>query len=242
MAHGDAVKWRGNWRIEWVASTLHTTSENGVSSITTVDAHTTAASSRLNWRPPADLNGLVRFAEKRNLVSARVPSHFNCPSTSRIVSCVSPYSREIQCDLYGYIYDIVIACCSYSPWRSRPHHHKYRRFLSCCLAETLPHLSKYISICMTSLRVTKCSDPLMVAARIFTGCLKLHSTLQYSLCVRACCVCEIVHNWVLLYTVSSVHVTKCPVPSWRITLLRSVRPHLTVTCASKSERLRTYVL
>jgi hypothetical protein len=25
---------------------------------------------------PADLNGLVRFSEKRNLVSARVPSHF----------------------------------------------------------------------------------------------------------------------------------------------------------------------
>jgi len=27
--------------------------------------------------PPADLNGLVRFAEKRNLVSGRVQSHFN---------------------------------------------------------------------------------------------------------------------------------------------------------------------
>ena len=26
-------KWRGNWRMEWVASTLHTTSELGVSSI-----------------------------------------------------------------------------------------------------------------------------------------------------------------------------------------------------------------
>jgi hypothetical protein len=26
--------------------------------------------------PPADLNALVRFAERRNLVSARVPSHF----------------------------------------------------------------------------------------------------------------------------------------------------------------------
>ena len=53
MAHGDARegKWRGNWRIEWVASTLHTTSEHGVSSITTADAHTSAASSRLNWRP-----------------------------------------------------------------------------------------------------------------------------------------------------------------------------------------------
>ena len=53
---------KGKWRMEWVASTLHTTSEHGVSSITT-----------------ADLNGLVRFAEIRNLVSARVPSHFNWP-------------------------------------------------------------------------------------------------------------------------------------------------------------------
>jgi hypothetical protein len=53
MAHGDARKrkWRGNWQMEWVASTLHTTSEHGVSSITTADAHTSTASSRLNWRP-----------------------------------------------------------------------------------------------------------------------------------------------------------------------------------------------
>jgi hypothetical protein len=53
MAHGDAreTKWRGNWRMEWVASTLHTTSEHVVSSITTADAKISAASSRLNWRP-----------------------------------------------------------------------------------------------------------------------------------------------------------------------------------------------
>jgi len=53
MAHGDAQegKWRGNWRMEWVASTLHTTSERGVSSTTTADAHTSAASSWLNWHP-----------------------------------------------------------------------------------------------------------------------------------------------------------------------------------------------
>ena len=51
--------------MEWVVSTLHTTSEHGVSSITTADAHA-----------PADLNGLVHFAERRNLVSVRVPSHF----------------------------------------------------------------------------------------------------------------------------------------------------------------------
>ena len=53
MAYGDARegKWRRNWRMEWVASTLHTTLEHGVSIITNADAHTSAASSRLNWRP-----------------------------------------------------------------------------------------------------------------------------------------------------------------------------------------------
>ena len=34
--------------MEWVANTLHTTPEHGVSSITIADAHTSAASSRLN--------------------------------------------------------------------------------------------------------------------------------------------------------------------------------------------------
>ena len=79
MAHGDARagKWRENWRVEWAAITLYTTSEHGLSNITTVDAHTSAASSRLNWRyPTSDLNGLVCFAERRNLVSVLVPSHF----------------------------------------------------------------------------------------------------------------------------------------------------------------------
>ena len=53
MARGDAREgnWRGNWPVEWVASTLYTTSEHCVSSINTADAHTSAASSRLNWRP-----------------------------------------------------------------------------------------------------------------------------------------------------------------------------------------------
>jgi len=53
MAQGDAWegKWRGNWWMEWVASTPHTTSEHGVSSITTADSHTSAACIRLNWGP-----------------------------------------------------------------------------------------------------------------------------------------------------------------------------------------------
>jgi len=81
MTHSDRRegKWRGNGRMEWVSSSLHTTSEHGVSNITTVDAHTSAAISRLNFRPSADLNGLVRSAERRNLFTARVPSHFNWP-------------------------------------------------------------------------------------------------------------------------------------------------------------------
>ena len=69
MAHTDARagKWRGNCRMQWVASTLHTTSEHAVSSITTADARTSAANSPLKWRPPANLNGLVRLAARSNL-------------------------------------------------------------------------------------------------------------------------------------------------------------------------------
>jgi len=48
--------------MQWVASTLHTTSEHGVSSITTANAHTSAAS-LTELTPPADLNGLVRFVK-----------------------------------------------------------------------------------------------------------------------------------------------------------------------------------
>ena len=96
MAHGDARegKWSGSWPMEWVASTLHTTSEQGVSSITTADAHTSAASSRVKWRPPpTDLNGLVRFAERRILVSARVPSHFK---RSRHTCNVTAYRNTVS--------------------------------------------------------------------------------------------------------------------------------------------------
>jgi len=77
--------------MEWIASTLHTTAEHCVSSITTADARTSAASSRLNWRPPADLNGLVL----RNMVSARVPSRFSWPllhcrpENRNLVYCIS---------------------------------------------------------------------------------------------------------------------------------------------------------
>jgi hypothetical protein len=98
MAHGDSREgnWRGNWRMEWVP-VLFATSERGVSSITNAEAHTSAASNRLNWRPC----GFVRFAERRNLVSARVPSHFkrSLPLDAMYLHSVIKWtSCGIECD------------------------------------------------------------------------------------------------------------------------------------------------
>ena len=72
----------GKWRFDCVASTLHATSEHAVSSITTADGAQLGCQQSTELTPPsqpADLNGLVRFAERRNLVSVRLPSHFNWP-------------------------------------------------------------------------------------------------------------------------------------------------------------------
>ena len=75
MAHGDARegKWRGNWRMEWVASTL--TRPRNVVYLALLKLMRTPRLPAVNWTDsPADLNGLVRLGERRNLVSARVPS------------------------------------------------------------------------------------------------------------------------------------------------------------------------
>ena len=86
MAHGDARerKWRRNWRMECVASNLHTTSERGVSSITTADAHTSAASSRINWRP-RPFNWLPPFRRKTNSGFCACAIPFQTQSTSLCV-------------------------------------------------------------------------------------------------------------------------------------------------------------
>jgi len=91
MAHGDAreEKWSGNWRMEWVASTLQTTSEHGVSSITTADAYTSAASSRLNWRPsPFKWTRAFRWKTKSGF--------FTCAITFRLASTVPIFTLWIH--------------------------------------------------------------------------------------------------------------------------------------------------
>jgi hypothetical protein len=96
MAHGDVRegKWRGNWRMEWVASTLHPTAEHGVSSITTADAHTSAASSRLNWSPRR-FKWTRPFLRKTKSGFCACAITFQMPSSQEgaIGSCTEP----IQC-------------------------------------------------------------------------------------------------------------------------------------------------
>ena len=75
VAHGEARegKWRGNWRMEWVASTP-TPPPNVVYPALYKLMRTTRLPA-VDWTDaPTDLNELLRFGERRNLVSARVPS------------------------------------------------------------------------------------------------------------------------------------------------------------------------
>ena len=63
----------GNWRMEWVASTL--TPPPNVVHPALLKLMSTPRLPAVDWTDtPTDLNGLVRFGERRNLVSARVPS------------------------------------------------------------------------------------------------------------------------------------------------------------------------
>jgi hypothetical protein len=100
MAHGDARegKWRGNCPMEWVASTLHTTSERGVPSITTADVHTSPASSRLNWRPR-------RFKWTRP---------FRRKTKSGFCACLITFQTQSTADLIG----VLQLCLQYSKVRN----------------------------------------------------------------------------------------------------------------------------
>ena len=68
-------KWRGNWRLECVASAL--TLPRNVVYAAILTLMRTPRLPAVDWTDaPADLNGLIRFGERRNLVSACVPSRF----------------------------------------------------------------------------------------------------------------------------------------------------------------------
>ena len=75
VAHGDARegKWRGNWRLEWVASTLMRPRNVVYPELLTLMR--TPRLPAVDWTDsPTDLNGLVCLGERRYIVSAHVPS------------------------------------------------------------------------------------------------------------------------------------------------------------------------
>jgi hypothetical protein len=64
---------------------------------------------------PADLNGLVRFAERRNLVSARVPSHFR--RSLRLKVTISQQHKEFSAICNNWRFTTVFTTalhCRYS--------------------------------------------------------------------------------------------------------------------------------
>jgi len=84
--HGDAreEKWRGKRRMVWVVSNFQFDSEQSIQCYYNRSPPTlTPRKPILDWTDtPTNINGLVRFAGRPNLVSARVPSHsvFTLPS------------------------------------------------------------------------------------------------------------------------------------------------------------------
>jgi len=112
-AHGDAREgnWRGNWRMEWVASTLHTTSERGVSSITTADAHTSAASSRLNWRPPGRFKWASPFRRKTKSGFCACAITFQLASNTIMMAIIWTKSSTQRPHQTLYINSYIIKTC-----------------------------------------------------------------------------------------------------------------------------------
>jgi len=116
MAHGDVRvgKWRGNWRMEWVASTL--TLPRNLVYPALLPLMRTPRVPAVDWTDaPADLNGLVRLADRRNLVSAHVPSHFkhSLPRLHQVAStigynhCKDNDRIKILCNSTGYAIVLV---------------------------------------------------------------------------------------------------------------------------------------
>jgi len=90
MAHGEArgEKWRGKRRMEWVASTHALYGNTVYPALLTLMS--TPRLPAADWTDnPADINGLVRFAGRPTLVSARVPSH----SVSTLTRC---YTKQLR--------------------------------------------------------------------------------------------------------------------------------------------------
>jgi len=96
--------------MEWVASTLHPTSEHGVSSITTADAHNSAASSRLNWRP-CRFKWTRPFRRKKKSGFRACAIAFQKQSTRHSLRCLcsfTSFARPASLCFEEYVYVLTI--------------------------------------------------------------------------------------------------------------------------------------
>ena len=90
--------------MQWVASSLHTTAESGASAL--LPLMRTPRLPLVDWTDaPADLNGLVRFTERRNLVSARVPSHFR-RSLQHCAARATQFSHSCYCCYHSHLLQV----------------------------------------------------------------------------------------------------------------------------------------
>jgi len=93
--HGEG-KWRGKWRMEWVASTRTLLRNVVYPALLTLTR--TPRLRAVHWTDAhADLNGLVCFSERRNLVSVSVPSRFERSLSTYVVNIFSQTVRHGLC-------------------------------------------------------------------------------------------------------------------------------------------------
>ena len=141
-------KWRGNWRMQWVASTLNTTSEHGVSNITTANAHTSAASSRLNWLPlPIQMDSSV--SPKDEIWFLRVCHHISHAVYSwrlflRLMPIMKDTSWKVSlADIITISKKTNLYCCLYCTWIRHlcgaPGYHRRCPKMVCIIDLPAPH-------------------------------------------------------------------------------------------------------
>ena len=113
MAHGDVWewKWRGNWRMEWVASTLHSTSEHATIGSRGVRISGSNAGYTM-------FRGSVRVQATRSI--RQFPLHFPsraspCAITFQLDSTCS-YSEQCQCTTRGTVRDSALRCEKLRKW------------------------------------------------------------------------------------------------------------------------------
>ena len=127
MAHGDAGRGIKGKTGEWSGQPVLFTLPRNMMYPALLPLMRTTRLPEVDWTDaPADLNGLVRFAGRRNQVYARVPSHFNCSLQPLVLSLwsQSPFYIYVECTSGPTMYSS--AHCNIYPLNTRKRLRWYR--------------------------------------------------------------------------------------------------------------------